>query len=386
MKIRAGDSSTGLATCQGRECNQKLGLGSGRRSEMKIEEPILHWYIMTRRAQTRSHVVFPPWVASSPGALPPSLCIYASPIALVPCSPQTLFLLVVDTHLASWPPTGSLSTYCSVVWTSLSTTVGLSSSTKAYSLSNGSYIFFSYSVSFRTDHPSSCLASASAYSIPHFTKLSTTFASIPDASATCSSNSSLRPHSGGQIVHLFLRLPFGHHHLSSGHWAHPIHNWTSNFSTKTVKKRSGEDQGCRYDLPQIPHPSQLAEGQSATGAQGSIMIFGSSLHMIEKARSPMLMVAHLIFLVAAALVVLFLNAHISHFAHTNTNSFIHLHFVITTDCGSAPSRFNLISQLHLYHRPIHYWTIIMTDQHLCWPLYSTSNASNAVPYSLILYN
>lgn len=60
MKIRAGDSSTGLATCQGRECNQKLGLGSGRRSEMKIEEPILHWYIMTRRAQTRSHVVFPP--------------------------------------------------------------------------------------------------------------------------------------------------------------------------------------------------------------------------------------------------------------------------------------------------------------------------------------
>jgi len=48
----------------------------------------------------------------------------------------------------------------------------------------------------------------------------------------------------------------------------------------------------------------------------------------------MLMVAHLTFLVAAALVVLFLNAHISHLVHTNTDSFIPLHFVITTIAGS----------------------------------------------------
>ena len=374
------DSSTGLATCQGNQ------MGSGRRSEMKIEEPILHWYIMTRRAQTRSHVVFPPWVPSSPGALPPSLCIYASPVALIPCSPQTLFLVVVGTHLPSWSPTGSLSTYCSVVRTSFSTTVRLSSPAKAHSLSNGSYIFFSYSVSFRADHPSSRLASPPAYSIPHFAKLSTTFASIPNASATCSSNSPLRPHSGRQIVHLFFRLAFGHHYLSSGHWAHSIDNWTSSFSIEIVKKRSGEDQGCRHDLPQIPHPSQLAEGQSAAGAQGSIMTFRSSLHMIEKARSPMLMVAHLTFLVAAALVVLFLNAHISHFVHTNTDSFIPIHsFALRNHYRLRVRTITFQSHLPTSFVPLPHSLLNHNYDRstLCWPLYSTSNA---VPYSLILYN
>ncbi|KAL9712857.1 hypothetical protein Ac2012v2_004096 [Leucoagaricus gongylophorus] len=52
-----------------------MGLGSGRGSEMKIEEPILRWYIMTRRVQTIAMSCFRP-ESPPPRAPSPPLCAF----------------------------------------------------------------------------------------------------------------------------------------------------------------------------------------------------------------------------------------------------------------------------------------------------------------------